>query len=344
EGSGSFAGAGASSRIETANIITAGVLSGAALSSKLLESTGTAISIQANGNANINSTVGSAAAAFTISPVPIGGSLGVSISEITNNDRAAALLQSATITTSGGDVVVQAKGTNNQSSKSVATSLSDGLGAAGAGGNSNIYDYSEFTASVASGAAIDTSSVGPSSVGTGSSTSEYGSLSVLATSAETILAQVYGGSLDLGIGSVGVFYSNALRSGSTQANLVTAGSIRVGDLNVEATTDQTVTSEGMSVTIGILAGSGEVHNVSVDETVGVSLGGSTGSSVTPWSVSGNLTVDATSENNATAQTSGAGDGGAGVNVALLGAGGFKVVSNVLPTVQVSVSDVSLTVA
>ncbi|MFM7974576.1 MAG: beta strand repeat-containing protein, partial [Pirellula sp.] len=339
EGSGSFAGAGASSRIETANIITAGVLSGAALSSKLLESTGTAISIQANGNANINSTVGSAAAAFTISPVPIGGSLGVSISEITNNDRAAALLQSATITTSGGDVVVQAKGTNNQSSKSVATSLSDGLGAAGAGGNSNIYDYSEFTASVDSGAAIDTSTLSA-----GSSTSEYGSLSVLATSAETILAQVYGGSLDLGIGSVGVFYSNALRSGSTQANLVTAGSIRVGDLNVEATTDQTVTSEGMSVTIGILAGSGEVHNVSVDETVGVSLGGSTGSSVTPWSVSGNLTVDATSENNATAQTSGAGDGGAGVNVALLGAGGFKVVSNVLPTVQVSVSDVSLTVA
>jgi len=339
EGTGSFAGAGASSRIETTNNTTAGILAGTALISTLQDPTSTAISIQTRDNANIKSTVGSAAAAFTISPVPIGGSLGISISEITNNDRATSLIQAATITTAGGDVVVQAKGTNNQSSKSVATSLSDGLGAAGAGGNSNIYDYSEFAASVDAGAAIDTSLVGA-----GSDANDYGSLSVLATSSETILAEVYGGSVDLGIGSVGVFYSNALRSGSTQANLTTAGIINVGDLHVEATTDQTVTSEGMSVTIGILAGSGEVHNVSVYETVGVLLDGSTGSSVTPWSVSGNLTVDATSQNNATAQTSGAGDGGAGVNVALLGAGGFKVVSEVSPTVLVSVTDASLTVA
>ena len=338
EGSGGFAAAGASSRITTANSITAGLFAGTVLNSTLPGAAGNAISVQSTDSATINSTVGSGAGAFSISPIPVGASLGISISEITNNDQSQSLIQSATISTAGGDILVQTTGSNNHSSKSVATSLSDGLSVAGAGGNSNIYDYSEFTASVEGGTSIDTTFVG-----TGSNPTVVGDLSVLAHSSETILAEVFGGAADLGLGSIGVFISNAARSGATQANLVTEGGIRVGNLNVKATTDQTITSDGMSVTIGLLAGSGETHNLVVDEQVGVSLSGSTVASGTPWSVSGNLTLDASSQNQAIAKTSGAGDDQQGVNIALLGAGSFKVVSEVSPVVSVSVSNVTIAV-
>ena len=338
EASGSFAAAGASSRITTANSITAGLYAGTGLTSTLQGAAGNAISIQSTDSATINSTVGSAAAAFSISPIPVGASLGISISEITNNNVSQSLINSATIATAGGDILVQTTGSNNHSSKSVATSLTDGLGVAGAGGNSNIYDYAKFTASVEGATSINTTLVG-----TGSNPPVVGDLSVLANSKETILAEVFGGAADLGIGSVGVFISNATRSGATQANLVTEGLISVGNLNVKATTDQTITSDGMSVTIGLLAGSGETHNLLVDEEVGVSLSGSTATPVTPWSVSGNLTLDATSQNLAVAKTSGAGNGQQGVNIALLGAGSFKVVSEVSPVVGVSVSNVTIAV-
>ena len=334
----SLAAAGASSRITTANSITAGLFAGTVLNSTLPGAAGNAISVQSTDSATINSTVGSGAGAFSISPIPVGASLGISISEITNNDQSQSLIQSATISTAGGDILVQTTGSNNHSSKSVATSLSDGLSIAGAGGNSNIYDYSEFTASVEGGTSIDTTFVG-----TGSNPTVVGDLSVLAHSSETILAEVFGGAADLGLGSIGVFISNAARSGATQANLVTEGGIRVGNLNVKATTDQTITSDGMSVTIGLLAGSGETHNLVVDEQVGVSLSGSTVASGTPWSVSGNLTLDANSQNQAIAKTSGAGDDQQGVNIALLGAGSFKVVSEVSPVVSVSVSNVAIAV-
>jgi len=334
----SLAAAGASSRITTANSITAGLYAGTVLNSTLQGAAGNAISVQSTDSAKINSTVGSAAAAFSISAIPVGASLGISISEITNNNVSQSLIDSATISTAGGDILVQTTGSNNHFSKSVATSLTDGLGVAGAGGNSNIYDYSEFTASVDGGTSINTTLVG-----TGSNPTVVGDLSVLAHSSETILAEVFGGAADLGIGSVGVFISNAARSGATQANLVTEGLISVGNLNVKATTDQTITSDGMSVTIGLLAGSGETHNLSVDEQVGVSLSGSTATPVTPWSVSGNLTLDANSQNHAVGKTSGAGDGQQGVNIALLGVGSFKVVSEVSPVVSVSVSNVTIAV-
>lgn len=336
--SGSFAAAGASSRITTANSITAGLDAGTVLNSTFQGAAGNAISVQSTDSATINSTVGSGAAAFSISPIPVGSSLGISISEITNNNVSQSLINSATISTAGGDILVQTTGSNNHSSKSVATSLTDGLGVAGAGGNSNIYDYAKFTASVEGATSINTTLVG-----TGSNPTVVGDLSVLAHSSETILAEVFGGAADLGIGSVGVFISNAARSGATQANLVTEGLISVGNLNVKATTDQTITSDGMSVTIGLLAGSGETHNLVVDEQVGVSLSGSTATPVTPWSVSGNLTLKASSQNQAVAKTSGAGDGQQGVNVALLGAGSFKVVSEVSPIAGVSVSNVAIKV-
>ena len=87
---------------------------------------------------------------------------------------------------------MQTTGSNNHFSKSVATSLTDGFGVAGAGGNSNIYDYSEFTASVEGATSIDTTFVG-----TGGNPTVVGDLNVLAHSSETILAEVFGGAADL---------------------------------------------------------------------------------------------------------------------------------------------------
>ena len=338
EGSGSVAAAGASSRITSANTITAGLLTGTVLNSSLQGADGNAISVQAADSAIISSTVGSGAGAFSISPIPVGVSLGISISEITNNNRSQALIESTSISTDGSDILVETMGSGDQYSKSVATSVTDGLGIAGAGGNSNIYDNSEFTASVEGGTSIDTTSQA-----TGSNPTVLGDLSVLAHSAQTILAEVFGGALDIGIGSVGVFISNAVRSGATKANLVAEGGIRTGNLNVEATTEQTITSEGMSVTIGLLAGTGETHNLVVDEQVGVLLGSESVDTQKPWSVSGDLTLEASSKNHAVGKTSGAGDGQQGVNIAGLGGGSFKVDSDVSPVVSVSVSDLAIVV-
>ena len=323
--------AGASSRVTTNNSVTAGVLSNTNLASTLLDSEEIAVSVLAEGKSNTNSTVGSGATAISLSGVPIGASLGVSISEVTNNDSVAALVEGAVITTAGGDVSISAVGSNVHFSKSVATSFTDGYGAAGAGGNSNIYDNAKFFASIDSGASIIT----------GSESTEYGSLSLEAQSSESIMAQVFGGSADLGIGAVGVFISEAFRSGSTKANISNVGNFNVGDLNVSAISTPDVTSEGMSVTVAAITGSGEAHKLWIDETVATTLVDS--STTSPWNINGNLLVLANSQYDTTAKTSGAGDDQQGVNVSLLGAGGFVVRSLVTPTIDLSVSNVGLVV-
>ena len=323
--------AGASSRVTTNNSVTAGILSNANLASTLLGSEEIAVSVLAEGRSNTNSTVGSGATAISLSEVPVGASLGVSISEVTNNDSIAALVEGAVITTAGGDVSINAVGSNAHFSKSVATSFTDGFGAAGAGGNSNIYDNAKFFASIDSGASIIT----------GSESTEYGSLSVEAQSSESIMAQVFGGSADLGIGAVGVFISEAFRSGSTKANISNVGNFSVGDLNVSASSTPDVTSEGMSVTVAAITGSGEAHKLWIDETVATTLVDS--STTSPWNINGNLSVLANSQYDTTAKTSGSGDDQQGVNVALLGAGGFVVRSIVTPTIELSASNVGLVV-
>jgi len=217
----SLAAAGASSRITTANSITAGLYAGTGLTSTLQGAAGNAISVQSTDSAIINSTVGSGAGAFSISPIPVGASLGISISEITNNNQSQSLIDSATISTAGGDILVQTTGSNNHSSKSVATSLTDGLGVAGAGGNSNIYDYSEFTASVEGATSIDTTLVG-----TGSNPTVVGDLSVLAHSsvtasnAVTLNGTIVAGQdheLAINIQESGNSFTMAINGGSPQA-------------------------------------------------------------------------------------------------------------------------------
>jgi hypothetical protein len=323
--------AGASSRITTSNTVTAGILPGAVVSSSFDESKGNAVTVVATGAMTILSTVGSGALEVSLSDMPVGASLGVSISEITNNDDVRAGIRGASVSTSGGDVVVTTSGSNDHHSKSVATSASVSIGAAGAGANSNIYDNATFAAGISDDAGLDATVV------TGDTATGYGSLTVQSNTKESILAEVFGGSA--GLGSVGVFLSEAYRSGSTEAVIETGGDIVVGDLTLQAYADQTVTSDGMSVTVGGLAGSGEAHKLWINEEVTASVDGSGND----WNVFGDLTVGAKGQNDATAKTSGSGDDQQSVSIGLLGAGGFVVRSFVEPTVKVSVSDVGLNV-
>lgn len=325
------AAAGASSRITTGNAITAGILPGALVSSTLAEPDGNAVTVSATDEMTILSTVGSGALEVSLSEVPVGASLGISISEITNNDNVRAQIRGASVATSGGDVVVKTYGSNAHRGKSVATSASVSIGAAGAGANSNIYDNATFAAEINDGAGLEATVV------TGDATSGYGSLTVQSITTESILAEVFGGSA--GLGSIGVFLSDAYRSGSTSAGIETGGDVVVGDLTLQAYADHTVTSDGMSVTVGGLAGSGEAHKLWINEEVTVSVDGSGND----WNIFGGLTVGAKGRNDATAKTSGAGDDQQSVSIGLLGAGGFVVRSFVEPTVTVSVSNVGLNV-
>lgn len=325
------AAAGASSRVTTSNTVTAGILPGAVVSSSFDESNGNAVTVVATDEMTILSTVGSGALEVSLSEVPVGASLGVSISEITNNDDIRAGIRGASVSTSGGDVVVTTSGSNDHHSKSVATSASVSIGAAGAGANSNIYDNATFAAGISDGAGLEAKVV------TGDATTGYGSLTVQSNTKESILAEVFGGSA--GLGSIGAFLSEAYRSGSTTAGIETGGDIVVGDLTLQAYADQTVTSDGMSVTVGGLAGSGEAHKLWINEEVTASIDG-TGKD---WNVFGGLTIGAKGRNDATAKTSGAGDDQQSVSIGLLGAGGFVVRSFVEPTVTVSVSNVDLNV-
>ena len=327
EASVSLTGAGASSTITTNNNITATIHANSSLHSSLMAGNA-AISITAVDQANLSATVGTGAVDVSISEVPIGASLGISLSQITNNDQVNALLQGANLTTSGGDVLVEAVGKNRHFSESVATSISISLGVAGAGGNSNVYDNSDYFATVDS----------DSSIITGNAQTGFGGLAVLANSAETVVAQIFGGTG--GIGSIGVFMSNATRGGSSMASLTTSGPITVGNLTVAAVSNQTVTSEGMSATIGGLAGTGEVHRVNVSELVQTNINGYGNS----WNIYGHLSIGAQSEDNATARTSGAGNGGTSVSIGELGAGYFDVSSSVSPTVNVTVANVNLSVS
>jgi hypothetical protein len=173
-------GSGASSSITLNNNITAGFLAGTILNTN--QGRGSqGIWVAAQDQANVSSTVGTGAIDLSLSEIPVGASLGISLSQIINNDSVNAIVQGACLTTQGGDVIVEATGKNSHFSKSVATSLSISLGVAGAGGNSNIYDNANFSTNIDSG----------SSVITGNSATGYGGLSVLAHSSESLLAQIF---------------------------------------------------------------------------------------------------------------------------------------------------------
>ena len=315
------AGAGASSTVTTNNVVKAAVNGVSDVS--VGGTAGLNVSAIDSGSATV--TVGSGAADFAW----FGASIGISLAEIVNNDQVVAEVQNSMVNTTaaGTPVSITAEDTVTLYTKSVATSLSLSIGAAGAGGNSNITSNANVAASFGANSQLAPSGgVSP------------GDLGVNAQQAENLHAVIRGGSG--GLGSVGVFNSDVMLSGSTGAYLNTENSLDLNDLNVIASTSQTVLSEGSSLTIGGLAGTGENHDVTISEAVSTSLTGNNAA----WNVAGNLQVDADSGINATAQTSGSDNAeGVSVSASLMGVGFFKVNSCVAPTVQLTVTDVTLDV-
>ena len=104
---------------------------------------GDGLKVSAADEGTITATVGSGAGSIGW----FGGSIGVSLAEITNNDQVVAEIEKSQITTgtSGSPVKVTATDSVTLNTLSVATSLSISIGAAGAGGNSNISSYSIIT-------------------------------------------------------------------------------------------------------------------------------------------------------------------------------------------------------
>ena len=112
-----------------------------------------------------------------------------------------------------------------------------------------------------------------------------------------------------GVGSIGVFLATASVGGSTTAYLA-AGltNLTVGNLSVTANTQHLVTSNTVAAVIGGLAGGGTNSTTTVTEDVEAYLGtpasstpNTTPSSYTP---SGSVTVQATANNDGTAQAIG----------------------------------------
>jgi hypothetical protein len=317
------AGSGASSTITTNNIIKSAV-NGV---SDLTVGGASGLSVTAADSGSSDITVGTAA----VSIGWFGASIGISLAEIVNNDQVVAEIQNSAIETGGNSgtgtpIEITATDTVHLKTDAVATSLSISIGASGAGGKSNITSNAEVAASLGDGSTV--------AAVTGHAP---GDLKIQAESNEELLAEIFGGSA--GLGSVGVFNSDAKRAGSTAASLDTAGDIDVNDLSVIASTGQGVVSQGMSVTVGGLAGTGENHNVTVSESVTTIFQGQN----QQWNIDGNLVVSSSSTNTATAQTSGSGGQGEDISASLMGVGFFKVNSDVSPSISLQVSDVKLDV-
>ncbi|MDA9858820.1 hypothetical protein N9D23_11930, partial [Rubripirellula sp.] len=317
------AGSGASSTITTNNIIKSAV-NGV---SDLTVGGSNGLSVTASDSGSNDITVGTAAASIGW----FGASIGISLAELVNNDQVVAEIQNSDIKTSGTistgtPVEIIATDTVELTTDAVATSLSISIGASGAGGKSNITSNAEIAASLGDGSIV-----------TAMTGYAPGDLKINADSKETLLAEIFGGSA--GLGSVGVFNSDAIRAGSTMASIDTAGAIDVNDLSVIASADQSVISQGMSVTVGGLAGTGENHNVTVSESVTTTLQGQN----QQWNIEGDLLATSSSTNTATARTSGSGGEGEDISASLMGVGFFKVNSDVSPNISLQVSEVKVDV-
>ena len=329
-----FSGGGASSSITTGNTVAAGLLYGATLSSTwtgsppVIGSTD-GLAISALQHSSLNASVGAGALSVGL----VGGSLGISLAEITTIDSVTAAISGASVITSGTAVSVEATGTSSLSTMSVPTALSASIGVAGAGGNSNITDSSTFTASVDTG----------SNISTGNSVGVFGDLTVVSSSQDTLLAQIFGGAA--GVGSIGVFMSDTEFSGSSTAQLSNAGDITIGDLVLQATGNHTLTSDGYSITLGGLAGTGETHRLTYSETINATIIES-GSTPEQISANGSATINAQSNTTAIARDSGQkpnSQAQTSYTIAGLGVGVYQAVSTFTPTVTTTITNVNLQV-
>jgi hypothetical protein len=320
---GALAYSEAYSKITSTNTITAQIGYGATITSTSATAAGNGITVEATDSNSNTAKVGAGGLAVAL----VGMSLGISTSQVDHYDTTTAQITGATVTTAGTNISVTSTGTNTLTSESVPVSASLALGGAGAGGNSNITDNSSVISTISAGASIVTT--GPSA--------SYGNLSVTASSADTVTAEIYAGVG--GLGSIGAFFSTVTRAASaeTTAQISNPKKINVGSLSVTATADQSLTSDGWSITIGVLAGTGESHTVTNQETVTAALTDQLGST---WTAAGNVQVIATCNTTTLATNSGQGDTQS-INIAGLGVGVYLTTATAEPTVTASITTVDL---
>ncbi len=338
--SAALSGSGASSKVTTNNIIKASVNDVESLAMSGFDG----LDVSADRQGVVNASVGSGAASVGW----FGGSIGVSLAQITNNDQITAEIENSGIKTGalGTPIVVGATDSVELNALSVATSLSISIGAAGAGGNSNIYSSSKVVADVGQGTTI-----------TPLSGNTYGDLTVEAFGQENIDAQIYGGSA--GVGSVGVFLSETERDGLVRAGIGSVGEeFKVANLSVDADSNHDVTTHGYSVTIGGLAGSGETHTVIYTDGVAACLGvdfatdtEGTCNGSDPTDASGNLqaagNVALSASADTTTSASDTGNPGTdqeGYNIGGLGVGIFQTNSTYSPVVYTVATALNLNAA
>ncbi len=332
-----LSGSGASSSVTTNGIVKA-----AANGIQSLTLSGTDKStISAKAEGTVNASVGSGAGSIGW----VGGAIGVSLAEIHNNDQIVAEIENSQITTGpiGSPVSVTAADKVQYNTKSVATSLSIAIGGAAAGGNSNITSKPKVVADVGQGTTITPTPDGIP-----------GELTVSAEGAETINAQMYGGTL--GLGSAGGFRSDVHKDGLIRAGVGHAkNGLELENLSVTANSHHKIDTSGYSITVGGLAGSGETHRFEYEDKIIACLGAdfdvnseddcSAGDSMVPLpkiNVAGDSIVSATA--NTTASSSDTGDPGTdqeGYNIGGLGVGVFKTYSTYSPVLKTVVTDLHL---
>lgn len=144
----------------------------------------------------------------------------------------------------------------------------------------------------------------------------------------------------IGLGAIGVFLASAARHGHTSATVSAVGELNVSNLAITATTNQNITTNGFSITIGSLSGAGETQTSTLDETVSATLDGGAGANPLPTlSPSGNVKVAATSNNNVGSHN--------GISVPdisisyLFGVGVYQTSSTANPTVTALVQNLNL---
>ena len=319
-----FAGAGSRATTVLNSNVTTMASGGTKLASQ--RSSGDGISLTARSEADVTATSGAGALAGAV----VGAAIGVSLATVENTSTVTATTDAATLATSGGNVTVSATGQDNLRAMSVPVAAAVALGGAGAGGRARVNDAATFSAETVNGTIVRTRRSGQDPL----PGAPDGTLSVTADSNQTVHAEINGGAG--GLGSIGVFFADATRSGATRATLRTAGDLNVGGVSVAATTDHAVEATGFSVTIGGLTGSGQTNTTTIDEQVAATWDDSTrprGPEAARM-ITGSVAVKADASSNARSQLT-------GVNADLLGVGIYTAVTTIKPTVSSSLVSATL---
>ncbi len=321
-----FAGSGATVTTTLNGKVQAGILTGASVTSNLSGSSSVSgVLVSASDAPTVSSNVGSSA----ISVGLIGASIGVSLAQITDKDSVAAVIE-GNVTTRGTPIQVTTTGQASLTDLAVATAASVSANVAAAGGNAQITNNATYQSVVAQTALINTGT---------NSNGMYGNLSVIATSTDSLNAQVDGGVA--AVGSIGAFLASASSGGTTSASVSPSSTIIVGNLLITATANQTVATSGDSVTVGLLTGVGVTLNSSATETVSAVLGVATATSPANVYAYGNTTVQSISNNTVTANN-GVSSSDPNISISEVGAGIYQTTVTASPTVTATVQNVNLT--